>query len=78
MRNKLIYLNFAFRDNPFSKSVKSQEQDVEKLKEEVLALRERIKLMESGDDLNLTQKVGAKLNADAPNSKQVAGKIYSI
>ncbi|XP_076066370.1 mitotic spindle assembly checkpoint protein MAD1-like isoform X7 [Oratosquilla oratoria] len=60
-----------FADNPLSKAIDNRRSENERLLEENNALRERVRLLEEGDKLNLTQRVGVKVEGDAMTSKEV-------
>ncbi|XP_068251184.1 mitotic spindle assembly checkpoint protein MAD1-like [Palaemon carinicauda] len=61
-----------FKNNPLSAAIESRETQLETLQKENEALRERVRLLEEGEQHDLTQKVGMKVATEGHSSKEVA------
>ncbi|CAL4125588.1 unnamed protein product, partial [Meganyctiphanes norvegica] len=60
-----------FENNPLAKARENRENEIEHLRTENEKLMERIRLLESGDNFNLTQRVGAKVTGEGASSQEV-------
>ncbi|XP_064080559.1 mitotic spindle assembly checkpoint protein MAD1-like [Macrobrachium nipponense] len=60
-----------FKNNPLSTAIENRETQLEMLEKENESLRERVRLLEEGEQHNLTQKVGMKVATEGHSSKEV-------
>lgn len=60
-----------FENNPLSRARENRENGLERLQNENAKLMERIKLLESGDNFNLTQRVGTKVTGEGATGHEV-------
>nr|XP_045594716.1 mitotic spindle assembly checkpoint protein MAD1-like isoform X1 [Procambarus clarkii] len=60
-----------FENNPLAKAVKNRETEIQRIQKENEALQERVRLLEDGEALNITEKVGIKLSDEAHSSRKV-------
>ncbi|KAK7080660.1 Mitotic spindle assembly checkpoint protein MAD1 [Halocaridina rubra] len=60
-----------FKNNPLAEAVEKRENDLETLQKENNALRERVKLLEEGEQSDLTLKVGMKVATEGNSNKDI-------
>ena len=60
-----------FTNNPFAQATEARRTEIVDLKSEIVSLKARIKLLEEGQNKDLTLLVGQKLDEEGPSSQEV-------
>lgn len=66
--------NLIFRSNPTTEAIQNYEDRLSKANEEVFKLRERIKVMEEGNNADVTRIVEERVQTNS--LKEINGKIF--
>jgi len=66
-------MNFCSRSNPTAEAVQNHEDRLTKANEEICILRERIKVMEEGNNADVTRIVEERVQTNSV--KEINGKI---